>query len=114
VSEKQDEIAKLDSIISGLSDGYLKDILTTERVAIVDAIRNDLCFTDFHGRTARMMADIKDLTEQIKAKRAELDRITRDYRAVIDRANRLESQLPSVEQLTALNRQILAIANDKH
>lgn len=79
---KAEEIALLDKTIAGLPEGYLKDILTSERNTIVRAIECDLTCLDMHYAFEQMIGANREL-QQVRDRIREVgDELTRRNRAI--------------------------------
>lgn len=81
---KAEEIALLDKTIEGLPEGYLKDILSNERAAIVKAIENDVGFTGLDRVVNEAIRAHKRIAELKAAEVVAVGKLTKANTAIYD------------------------------
>lgn len=84
---KEQERSLVHETIRDLPESYLKDILTTELTAIIQAIDNDMGFLDLAGVSQLIIAEreeLKRVQQQTYAAKKALDEITRHHSRIED------------------------------
>jgi hypothetical protein len=99
---KTEEVELFDRIIAECPPGYVRDILTAERPAVIDAIRNDLAFTD----VAALSRELIELRQQTADERKRLT----EAKAALRQQQREHQRLTdAIAELRTVARRLAAV-----
>lgn len=101
---KQESKQHLDQLIEQLPEGYLRDILETEREDFRMAISNDVCFIDYRSQLNQQQAHAARLArvnDEIEAARKELEAKQNEIRHAERRLDEIEQTRRELRKLLA-------------